>query len=88
MQQYQNYYKHIKDLYNSTDKDTIKNNLRSILKHNSVQPKALHTLLSDLSIHSIYSYYKNNPKYSNIPELVNLFIIAEYLNIDITDFFI
>lgn len=81
-----NYYKHIKSLYNSTDRSTINHNLRSILKHNNVKAKELHALLDDLSIHAIYSYYRKDIKQANTPELITLLIISEYLKIDITDF--
>lgn len=84
MQQYKSKYKHLRDLYNNTDKDIIKYNLINILKSHNIKPNELHNIL-EMSIHSIYSYFKRDK--GNIPELINLLIISEVLKIDIIEFF-
>lgn len=78
------YYQNLKRLYEQTDVLIIKANLRRVIKENKIRGKTLQTIL-DCSIHTVYSYTKDIYPYK--PELINLLIIAEYLKIDVEEFF-
>jgi len=79
------YYKQLKKLYNSTTTEALQNNYKRIVKGNRLTAQTLAELL-EVNIQTIYSYSKSK-NYNRI-DLINILIIAEYLNIDVFEFFI
>lgn len=74
----------IKDKYNQTDQEAIKSNIKGLMKEHNIKHSTLAELLS-ISSHTAYSY--TNPANKNKPDLYNLLILSDYLNISILDFF-
>ena len=74
----------IKNKYNATSQETIKSNLKYLMKHHDTKYNTIIELL-DISHHTAYSY--TNKANSNKPDLYNLMILAYYFNIDVTELF-
>jgi transcriptional regulator with XRE-family HTH domain len=74
----------LQETFGRTDKKLIKNNIKRIMHENNVQYSDLSNILN-MSIHSSYSYTDNSK--SNKPDLFRLLLLANYLNIDIHEFF-
>jgi len=74
----------IRDIYNTTNQETIKDNIKRLMKDNNIKHDQLVKLL-EISLHTSYSY--TNKANKNKPELYNLMIIAAYTNTSIYDIF-
>lgn len=74
----------IKDKYNKTDQEAIKANIKQLMKAHKVKHTKLSELLS-ISSHTAYSY--TNPSNKNKPDLYNLLILSDFLNVSILDIF-
>jgi hypothetical protein len=74
----------IKDKYIQTDQEVIKANIKGYMKAHNVKHSLLSELLS-ISLHTAYSY--TNAANKNKPDLYNLLILSDFLNVPILDIF-
>lgn len=72
----------IKELYTNCPQSAIKANIKRLMKDRSVKHAELSELLK-ISSHTAYSY--TNAANNNKPELYNLLILSDYLNVSILD---
>lgn len=72
----------IKELYTNCSQSAIKANIKRVMKDNKVKHAELAELLN-ISVHTAYSY--TNAANNNKPELYNLLILSDYLNVSILD---
>lgn len=72
----------IKELYTNCPQTAIKANIKRIMKDRKVKHKEIAESLN-ISSHTAYSY--TNAANNNKPELYNLLILSDYLNVSILD---
>lgn len=72
----------IKRLYDNTDQETIKANIKRLMLLNDMKHPQLAALLG-IKLHTSYSY--TNKANSNKPELFNLLVLASYFTVTIDE---
>lgn len=72
----------IKNIYNNTPQNIIKENIKRLMKLNKVKHSKIIEIL-DISTHTAYSY--TNAANNNKPELYNLLILSSFFNVSIHD---